>query len=114
MLKLYNITKIYRASTQEAQALNDVNISFNSAEFVAILGSSVCGKIMFLNTLALILAVFISAAVYSIYSAENIVALPWVNAFILIGISVLLFLVAGFIAACLAAKKDPVEALRSE
>lgn len=114
MLKLHNITKIYESSTQEVQALNDVNISFNSAEFVAILGPSGCGKTTPLSIIALILDVFISAAIYSVYGAENIAALPWVNALMLICISVLLTLVAGLIPARLAAQKDPVEALRSE
>lgn len=114
MLKLHNLTEIYASSTQEVHALNDVNISFYPAEFIAILGPSRCVKTTLLNIIILILGVFISAAIYCIFGAKNIVALPWVHAFILISISVLLTFVADFISARLTAKKDTVEALRFE
>ena len=41
-------------------------------------------------------------------------SLPWTNALVLIGISVLLTLIAGLIPASSASRRDPVEALRSE
>ena len=44
MLELKNIKKIYKTSSQEVLALNDVSISFQQNEFVSILGESGCGK----------------------------------------------------------------------
>ena len=44
----------------------------------------------------------------------NAARLPWGGAFILIGISMLLTVIAGLLPSRLAAKRDPVEALRSE
>ena len=41
-------------------------------------------------------------------------ALPWIGAVILVAISMLLTFIAGLIPSRFAAKKDPVEALRSE
>ena len=48
------------------------------------------------------------------HQVPNIMSLPWTNALVLIGISVLLTLVAGLIPASSASRRDPVEALRSE
>lgn len=50
----------------------------------------------------------------SITGVSNIASLPVVGGLILIGISVVLTVIAGLIPAKLAAKKDPVEALRTE
>jgi len=51
---------------------------------------------------------------YSAYNLRNIVLLNPVHAIVLVGVSVLLALISGFIPASLGAKKDPVIALRSE
>lgn len=97
---------ILRALGASKQGVSKI---LNAETFIEGLLAGILGIVI-----TLILDVFISAAIYNVYGAENIAALPWVNAIVLIGISVLLTLVAGFIPARLAAKKDPVEALRSE
>lgn len=97
---------ILRALGASKQGVSKI---FNAETFIEGLLAGILGIVI-----TLILDVFLSVVIYNVYGAENIAALPWVNACILIGISVLLTLVAGFIPARLAAKKDPVEALRSE
>ena len=49
MLNLKNITKIYKTSSFEQKALDDVSISFKNNEFVFILGESGSGKTTLLN-----------------------------------------------------------------
>lgn len=49
MLQLIDIKKEYPIPAGTVQALNGVNLSFRSNEFVAILGPSGCGKTTFLN-----------------------------------------------------------------
>ena len=56
----------------------------------------------------------INKIVNSLTNVNNIAKLPILGGIVLIIISVLLTLVAGLIPSCLASKKDPVEALRSE
>ena len=51
MLQLQNITREYRVGEQSVLALNDISISFDSAEFVAVLGPSGCGKTTLLNVI---------------------------------------------------------------
>jgi len=63
---------------------------------------------------ALIVAAIASAIVYSKFDIPNVAVLPPLAAVILIGISVFLTFVAGLIPSGAAARKDPVEALRSE
>ena len=50
----------------------------------------------------------------SLFGIYSIASLTVVSAFVMIGISILLTVIAGLIPARLAAKKDPVDALRSE
>ena len=49
MLKLKDITKIYKTGDNSVTALNKVNIEFRKSEFVSILGPSGCGKTTLLN-----------------------------------------------------------------
>lgn len=56
----------------------------------------------------------INAIVAKMTNVENVAQLPKEVALILIGISIVLTMLAGLIPSCIAAKKDPVESLRSE
>ena len=56
----------------------------------------------------------INAIVAKMTNVENVAQLPWEAALILIGISIVLTMLAGLIPSRIAAKKDPVESLRSE
>ncbi|MBO4737086.1 MAG: ABC transporter ATP-binding protein/permease [Bacilli bacterium] len=49
MLRLDNITKIYKTSSLKVRALNGVSLCFRKNEFVSILGPSGCGKTTMLN-----------------------------------------------------------------
>ena len=44
MLKLEHVTKIYRTTDVETLALDDVCLTVNRGEFLAIMGPSGCGK----------------------------------------------------------------------
>ena len=62
----------------------------------------------------LILNIPINIIIKNIVNISNISVLPVDGAIILIIISVILTVLAGFIPAKMASKKDPVEALRTE
>jgi putative ABC transport system ATP-binding protein len=54
MLKLNNLSKIYRTEDVETVALNAVNIGIEQGEFVAIMGPSGCGKSTLLNVVGML------------------------------------------------------------
>ena len=54
MLKLENVSKVYRTSEVETQALGEVSLEIGDGEFVAIMGPSGCGKSTLLNLLGLL------------------------------------------------------------
>ena len=64
--------------------------------------------------ITLLATIPINAIVVKMTNVENVAQLPWEAALILIGISIVLTMLAGLIPSRIAAKKDPVESLRSE
>lgn len=87
----------------------DITRIFNAETFIEGLMSGVMGVVV-----TMLLNIPISDMIYKSYGAANIAYLPPYDALLLVGISVLLTFVAGFIPARLAAKKDPAVVLRSE
>ena len=64
--------------------------------------------------ITLLATIPINTVVSKMTNVENVAQLPWEAALILIGISIVLTMLAGLIPSRIAAKKDPVESLRSE
>lgn len=54
MIQLKNIEKVYRTSTIETLALNNINLDIRKGEFVSIMGPSGCGKSTLLNVMGLL------------------------------------------------------------
>ncbi|MCF0071025.1 ABC transporter ATP-binding protein [Dyadobacter sp. CY261] len=54
MIKLQNVEKVYRTSSIETLALNNINLDVKKGEFVSIMGPSGCGKSTLLNIIGLL------------------------------------------------------------
>ena len=54
MIKIENLSKVFRTTGVETIALNKVNLEVHEKEFVAIMGPSGCGKSTLLNILGLL------------------------------------------------------------
>ncbi len=54
MIKIENLSKIFRAEEVETKALNEVSLTVNEGEFVTIMGASGCGKSTLLNIVGLL------------------------------------------------------------
>ena len=54
MIKLQNLSKVYRTAYMETTALNKINIQIGKGEFVAVMGPSGCGKSTLLNVIGMI------------------------------------------------------------
>ena len=91
-----------------ASRRNVANI-FNAETFIEGLIAGV-----FAIVVVLVVSVPVNIAVMRARQVPHVMLLPWSAALVLIAISVLLTLVAGLIPSQKAARRDPVEALRSE
>lgn len=87
----------------------DISRVFNAETFIEGLIAGVLGI-----SITLLINILINIIVKNYANVSNIAQLTFYNAFALILISVFLTVIAGFIPAKMASKKDPVEALRSE
>lgn len=54
MIKINNLTKVFRTEEVETRALNSITLEINQGEFVAIMGASGCGKSTLLNILGML------------------------------------------------------------
>ena len=89
---------------------HDVSTVFNAETLIVGLISGVIGI-----GVSLLLLIPINAILYALTEIEGLrAALPVMGAVILVAISMILTLIAGIIPSRVAAKKDPVEALRTE
>lgn len=87
----------------------DIKRLFNAETFIIGLAAGVVGIVV-----TYLLSLIVNIIVGSIAGVYTIAALPIWQAFVMIGISVVLTLISGLIPAASAAKKDPVVALRTE
>ncbi len=87
----------------------DISRVFNAETFIVGLVAGVMGVLV-----AMLIDVPINIILAILASLYNIAAVPWWGALGLIIISIILTLIAGIIPSRMAAKKDPVIALRSE
>lgn len=87
----------------------DISRVFNAETFIVGLIAGLLGI-----TVTVLLNIPINIIINNIAEIGNIAALPVGGAIILVAISVVLTLIAGLIPSRIAAKKDPVEALRTE
>ncbi len=88
---------------------HDVSNVFNAETLIV---GFAAGAIGILTTIILIFP--INIIIEHLTDIENMAKLPWQGGVILVIISMLLTLIAGLFPASVAAKKDPVEALRTE
>jgi putative ABC transport system ATP-binding protein len=54
MITLQNVEKVYRTSSIETLALNNINLNVKKGEFISIMGPSGCGKSTLLNIMGLL------------------------------------------------------------
>ena len=88
---------------------HDISMVFNAETLIVGFVSGAMGIIV-----TLLLIIPINAVIKKLSGISNVAGLPWMAALILVLISMALTFIAGLIPAKMAAKKDPVVALRSE
>src|SRR5689334_9081007 len=54
MIRLQNVSKLYRAERIETLALHDINLEVAQGELISIMGPSGCGKSTLLNLMGLL------------------------------------------------------------
>lgn len=87
----------------------DISRVFNAETFIIGITSGLIGI-----GIALLLTIPANQIIYQLTELENVAILNPIHALILILVSMTLTMIGGFIPARIAAKKDPVEALRTE
>ncbi len=87
----------------------DISRVFNAETLIVGFGAGMIGIIV-----TLLLNIPINIIIKNITDISGLSKLPWIGAAVLVGISMLLTFIAGLIPSKIAAKKDPVIALRTE
>ena len=87
----------------------DVSRVFNAETLIIGFAAGIIGI-----GITVLLDIPISLIIKSLAGISNVAVLPWQGGLILVAISMVLTLIAGLIPSRMAAKKDPVIALRSE
>ncbi len=87
----------------------DIKRLFNAETFIIGLAAGLVGI-----GVTYLLSLVLNLILGSLFGVPNIAALPFWQALVMIGVSVVLTLISGLIPASAAAKKDPVVALRTE
>ena len=87
----------------------DISRVFNAETLIVGFAAGIIGI-----GITLLLTIPVNVIIHAYTGISGMAALPWLGAIILVALSMLLTFIAGLIPSRFAAKKDPVEALRSE